>query len=56
MRAAFLKVDGVMSADVDFSSGEARVTYDPARTSPEKFVDALKGTSFTASLKKQERP
>lgn len=50
MRAALLKVEGVLSADVDFAGGLAWVTYNPSRVKPEQLPEALKGTPFTASL------
>jgi copper chaperone CopZ len=52
VRAAFLKVNGVVSAEVDFPGGTARVAYDPGRVQAGQLPEALKGTSFTASLKK----
>ena len=51
MRDAFLKVEGVLAAEVDFPGGWARVTYDPAKIKPEQLPEALKGTRFTASVK-----
>jgi copper chaperone len=34
-------VEGAGSADVDLERGEARVTYDPARTTPETLARAV---------------
>ena len=55
MRAALLKVEGVLEAEVDFREGRARVTYDPRKVKPEQLPDALKGTSFGASLISPEK-
>ncbi len=51
MREALLKVGGVLSAEVDFRGGRAKVTYDPARVKAEDLPEALKGTPFRALLK-----
>lgn len=55
MRAALLKVEGVQAAEVYFPGGWARVTYDPAKVRPEQLPEALKDTSFAASLKTSEK-
>ena len=44
-------VKGVVAAQVDFATAEARVTYDPAKVRPEQLLEALNGTPFKASLK-----
>jgi copper chaperone CopZ len=49
---AFKKVDGVTEAAADCHKGSATVKYDPKKTSPEKLVDALKGTKYTATIPK----
>lgn len=49
MVTAFKKVDGVTDATVDFKKKTATVTYDPAKTSEEKVLGALKDTKFSAS-------
>ena len=42
-------VDGVTSVDVSLEDNQARVAYDPARTTPRAIAEAItKGTGFTA--------
>jgi copper chaperone len=43
VRRRLERVDGVRSAEVDLERGEAEVSYDPARTSPEALVAAVEG-------------
>lgn len=43
---AVTKVDGVKSVDADSGSGEAVVSYDPTKTSPEKITAAINTTKF----------
>ena len=43
VRSRLERADGVRSAAVDLERGEARVNYDPARTSPEALVAAVEG-------------
>ncbi len=46
-----MKVDGVQEAGADFQKNSAWAKYDPAKTSPEKLVEAVnKNTRFKASL------
>ena len=52
---AFKKADGVTDATVDFAKKIAVVTYDPAKTSPDKLVDALKGTKYTATKQEEKK-
>jgi len=43
------KVDGVTSVDVSLEDNQARVAYDPARTTPRAIAEAItRGTGFTA--------
>lgn len=46
---ALRRVPGVAGASVDFSSGEARVGYDPRQTNPEQLIAAVERTGFHAS-------
>jgi mercuric ion binding protein len=46
---AFKKAEGVSDAKVDFAEKTATITYDPAKTTPEKLTEALKGTRYTAA-------
>ena len=47
-----MKVEGVKEAKADYEKGLAWAKYDPAKTSPEKLVEAInKSTPFRASLK-----
>jgi copper chaperone CopZ len=47
---------GVKSAQVSLGSKEAKVTYDPKQTNPQKLVDAVKQThgmaAYSAKVKK----
>ena len=43
---AVTKVDGVKSVDADSGAGEAVVSYDPVKTSPEKITAAINTTKF----------
>jgi len=48
---ALEKVDGVEKASVSYEAGQAVVTYDPGRTSPDEFMAALaRLTGFTAMV------
>jgi Cu+-exporting ATPase len=44
------RADGVASANVNLMTGAATVAYDPAITSPERLVDAIRGTGYGAEL------
>ena len=46
MESVLGSLDGVLSADADFRTGQAVVTYDPARTSPTQIVEAFNSQSF----------
>lgn len=46
---ALRRVPGVTGASVDFSSGEARVGYDPRQTNPDQLIAAVERTGFRAS-------
>jgi copper chaperone CopZ len=46
---AFKKAEGVSDASVNFDKKTATVTYDPAKTDPDKLVAALKDTRYTAA-------
>lgn len=46
---ALRRVAGVAAVDVDFSSGVARVSFDPARTSREQLAAAVAGAGFRAA-------
>jgi len=46
---ALMKVDGISDVTVDVKKSTASVTYDPAKTGPEKLVAAFKDTKFSAS-------
>lgn len=44
-----MRVDGVHDAAFAYEQGEGRVTYDPARTTPDAFIAALREmTGFEA--------
>ncbi|MBI2828752.1 MAG: heavy-metal-associated domain-containing protein [Acidobacteria bacterium] len=43
------KLDGVTNVDVSLEENQARVAYDPAKTTPRAIAEAItKGTGFTA--------
>lgn len=46
------KTAGVTAYEVSFEKGEAEVSYDPARTTPEKIAASVSKTGFAASVKK----
>ena len=48
-RVALERVDGVEAASVSYDAGQAVVTFDPERTSPDEFMAELaRLTGFTA--------
>lgn len=55
VKMAAKKVDGVADADVSYKKGRAVVTYDPAKTTPEKIAKAITdGSGFKAEVQKQK--
>lgn len=56
VKARLLKLEGVKSATVDHTTGEARVEYDAKKTTPEKIVAAFNEGSggFKAELAKRK--
>ena len=52
MRLALLRVEGVEKVEVSYRAALARVRYDPAKTTPERLVEAVnRGTVFRAALR-----
>lgn len=50
VKMAAKKVDGVTEVTVNYEKGRAEVTYDPAKTTPEKIAAAItKHSGFKAS-------
>jgi copper chaperone len=47
VKSALAKMNGVAVEQVDI--GSARVTYDPARVTPEQIVDAVNDEGYVAS-------
>lgn len=47
-RKVLTRLDGVSKADVSYEKGNAVVTYDPAKTSAEKMIAAIKTLGYTA--------
>jgi len=45
--AALLETQGVVAADVNFATDEARVTYNPAAASPADIYDAIERAGYT---------
>lgn len=55
VKMAAKKVDGVADAAVSYEKGRAVVTYDPAKTTPEKIAKAVAdGTGYKAEVQKQK--
>jgi mercuric ion binding protein len=52
VRIQLKKTQGVTAYEVSFEKGEAEVTYDPAKTTPEKIAASVSKTGFAASVKK----
>ena len=51
VKMAAKKVDGVSGVDVSYKTGRAEVTYDPAKTTPEKIAQAItRGSGFKARV------
>ena len=54
VQSALQKEQGVADAAVNLMMGNATVTYDPAATTPERLVDAVRRTGYGAELAAQE--
>ncbi len=50
VQRALEKSPGVSSANVNLMTGAATVEFDPAATSPERLVEAIRGTGYGAEL------
>jgi copper chaperone CopZ/YHS domain-containing protein len=50
------RTEGVTSYEVSLEKGEAQVTYDPAKTAPEKVAESVSKTGFQASVKETKAP
>lgn len=50
VKTALKKLDGVRDAQVSAKEKRARVTYDPARVTPERMVQAVKDAGYDASV------
>jgi copper chaperone CopZ len=46
------RTQGVTAYEVSFEKGEAEVSYNPAKTTPEKIAASVSKTGFAASVKK----
>jgi len=51
IEAMLKRTEGVVSADVSYDRREARVEYDPERTTPEKLVEAITNMGYSAKVK-----
>lgn len=49
MVTAYKKAEGVCDATVNFEKKTATITYDPAKTDPDKLLTAMKDARYTAS-------
>lgn len=45
------KTEGVTAYEVSYEKAEAQVTYEPAKTTPEKIAASVSETGYTASVK-----
>jgi copper chaperone CopZ len=50
------RTEGVTGYVVSYEKGEAVVTYDPARTTPERIAESISKTGFKASVKGGKKP
>jgi copper chaperone CopZ len=50
VRAMLKRTDGVQSATVDGKRGEAVVSYDPTKTTPQALVDVINRLGYKASF------
>jgi Cu+-exporting ATPase len=50
VQRALERTPGVLEASVNLLTGDAAVTYDPARLTPAAVVDAVRGTGYGASI------
>jgi copper chaperone CopZ len=50
VKAKLLATAGVAEAQVDYPAGRATVKYDPAKTDPDKLVEAVNSTGYKGSL------
>jgi Cu+-exporting ATPase len=55
VQRALRRAPGVLDADVNLMTGSAAVTFDPAATSPEALVEAIRDTGYEAELPRPER-
>jgi copper chaperone CopZ len=46
------KTDGVTAYEVSLDKGEAEVTFDPSKTTPDKIAESVSKTGFQASVRK----
>ncbi len=51
VKKALEKVAGVQKATVDFKAREAKVSFDDAKTNPEKLMKATKDAGYPSTLK-----
>jgi len=55
VQQALLKIEGVKQAEVDFNSGEAKVQFDPKKTTPEKIVTAFNESNPGFKVKQADK-
>ena len=53
VRLALGRLDGVREAKVSFEGKQARVTYDPAKVTPEQMVRAVDKLGYRASVQRK---
>jgi len=51
IQAMLKRTEGVLPADVSYERREARVEYDPDRTSPGRLVEAITNMGYSAKVK-----
>lgn len=52
VRVQLKKTEGVTAYEVSLERGEAEVSYDPGKTTPEKIAESVSKTGFKTSVKK----
>lgn len=48
------KLDGVADVEASYEEGQAEVTYDPDKVTPEEIVEAIEKLGYTAKLEESE--
>lgn len=54
VKRAFSGVDGVIEADADLKTRQARALFDPSRTDTDTLIAAIENSGFSAQLKEND--